>query len=287
MTENQKRLYHRLLALTGLGFFLGGLLLALSFVTAGLALFGALLVVNLAVGGLLLLRRVRIGAGLGRLPVSATRAVEGLGRRPANLDVRRRAVRLGTRARETSASAPDRANALLAWALRSYALAANRLSLRTGKLFAAASRPANSLARARARPQGRGRQALRLNERGAHLRRSGDHERAIEQHMVALAIVRDLGDEQAEALTLNNLALALAQGGAEAEAVQHLEQALTVLRELGDEKHEARVMANLGMVHRRQGHSEEAVNLLHEALVRLPPESPAYRQIEAELRRAS
>jgi tetratricopeptide (TPR) repeat protein len=99
--------------------------------------------------------------------------------------------------------------------------------------------------------------------------------------------VRDLGDEQAEALTLNNLALALAQGGAEAEAVQHLEQALTVLRELGDEKHEARVMANLGMVHRRQGHSEEAVNLLHEALVRLPPESPDYRQIEAELRRAS
>jgi tetratricopeptide (TPR) repeat protein len=286
MTENQERRYHRLLALTGLGFFLGGLLLALSFVTAGLALFAALLVVNLAVGGLLVLRRVRIGAGLGRLPVSAARAVEGLGRRPANLDVRRRAVRLGTRARETSASAPDRANALLARALRSYALAANRLSVRTGKLLGAASRPANSLARARARPQ-RGRQALRLNERGAHLRRSGDHERAIEQHMVALAIVRDLGDEQAEALTLNNLALALAQGGAEAEAVQHLEQALTVLRELGDEKHEARVMANLGMVHRRQGHSEEAVNLLHEALVRLPPESPAYRQIEAELRRAS
>jgi tetratricopeptide (TPR) repeat protein len=286
MTENHERLYHRLLALTGLGLFLGGLLLALSFVTAGLAVFAALLVVNLTAGGLLLLRRARIGAGLGRLPVSAARAVEGLRRRPANLDVRRRAGRLGSRARETSVRAPDRANALLARALQSYALTANRLSIRTRKLLGAASRPANTLARARPL-KGRGRQALRLNERGAQLRRNGDHERAIEQHLVALAIVRDLGDEQAEALTLNNLALALAQGGAEAEAVQHLEQALTVLRELGDEKHEARVMANLGMVHRRQGHSEEAVNLLHEALVRLPPESPAYRQIEAELRRAS
>jgi hypothetical protein len=41
------------------------------------------------------------------------------------------------------------------------------------------------------------------------------------------------------------------------------------------------------MVHRRQGHSEEAMSLLHEALDKLPPESSAYRQIEAELRRAS
>jgi tetratricopeptide (TPR) repeat protein len=286
MTENHE-LYHRVLALTGLGLFLGGLLLALSFVTVGLLVLAALLAVNVAIGGLLVLRRARIGAGLGRLPASAARAAEGRGRQPANLDVRRRASRLRTRARESSARAPDRANALFASALRSYALAVHRLSIRIGQFLRVASRSANSLARARPRPQSRGRQALRLNERGAQLRRSGDHERAIEQHLVALAIVRELGDEQAEALTLNNLALALAQGGGEAEAVQHLEQALTVLRELGDEKHEARVMANLGMVRRRQGHSEEAVNLLHEALVRLPPESPAYRQVEAELSRAS
>jgi tetratricopeptide (TPR) repeat protein len=286
MTEDQEHLYHRLLALTGLGLFLGGLLLALSFVTAGLVVFAALLVVDLAAGSLMLLRRARIGSGLRRLPVSATRAVEGLGR-PTNLDVRRRAGRLGARARATSARAPGRANALLANALQSYAIAVHWLTIRTSKLLRAAGGPATSLSRARPRPQSRGRQALRLNERGAELRRRGDHQRAIEQHLVALAIVRDLGDEQAEALTLNNLALALAQGGAEAEAVQHLEQALVVLRELGDEKYEARVMANLGMVHRRQGRSEEAVSLLHEALHRLPPESPAYRQIEAELRRAS
>jgi tetratricopeptide (TPR) repeat protein len=285
MTENQQRLYRRLLALTGLGLFLGGLLMALSFVTVALVVFAALLVVNLAVGGLLLLRRARIGPGLGTLLVSAARAVEGLGRRrPTNLDVRRRAGRLGTRARETSARTPGRANALLASGLRNYAIAVHRLKIRTSQLLRG---PATSLSRATPLPLGRGRHALRLNERGAQLRRRGDHERAVEQHLIALAIVRDLGDEQAEALTLNNLALALAQGGAEAEAVQHLEQALVVLRELGDEKHEARVMANLGMVHRRQGHSEEAMNLLHEALDRLPPESPAYRQVAEELRRAS
>ena len=119
------------------------------------------------------------------------------------------------------------------------------------------------------------------------MRREGAHDAAAEQHRAALAIVRDLGDPQVEALTLNSLALALAHSGAESAAVDHLEQALLVLRELGDEEHEGRVIANLGFVHRRQGRSEEAVSLLQEALEKLPPESPAARQIEQELRRAS
>jgi Flp pilus assembly protein TadD len=102
-----------------------------------------------------------------------------------------------------------------------------------------------------------------------------------------LAIVRDLGDQHAEALTLNNLGLALAQEGADASAVQHLERAVTVLRELGDEEHEGQVIANLGFVHGRQGRSEEAATLLHEALEKLPPESSAYRQVEEQLSRAS
>jgi tetratricopeptide (TPR) repeat protein len=272
----RERLSRRLLAFTGLGLLLSGLLMALSFVVVALVVLAILLLVNLALGGAWLLRRVEIGSGLGSLFASATGAVEGLGRRLSGLGVRGRASRLGARARETSARAPVRANVLLASGLRNYAMGVHRLRIRTSQLLGAAPRPL-----------GRSRHALRLNERGAQLRRRGEHERAVEQHLVALAIVRDLGDEQAEALTLNNLALALAQGGAEAEAVQHLEQALVVLRELGDDKHEARVMANLGMVHRRQGHSEEAVSLLHEALDRLPPESPAYRQVAEELRRAS
>jgi tetratricopeptide (TPR) repeat protein len=171
---------------------------------------------------------------------------------------------------------PTRAAAILSTGLRWYAIAVYRSRIRASQLLASGRPPISSV-----------RQARELNELGARLRRQGEHEQAAEQHREALEILRDLGDEQAEALTLNNLALALAQGGAEAEAVQHLEQARVVLHELGDEQHEARVIANLGIVYRRQGNTEEAVSLLHEALDRLPPASPAYRQIEEELQRAS
>jgi tetratricopeptide (TPR) repeat protein len=99
--------------------------------------------------------------------------------------------------------------------------------------------------------------------------------------------VRELGDRRAEALTLNNLALALVQTGGVAVAVQHFEQALVLFRELGDDEHEGQVIANLGSVRRRQGRDEDAVSLLNAALDKLPPGSPAYRQVEEQLRRAS
>jgi tetratricopeptide (TPR) repeat protein len=267
-----------MLAFAGLWFLLSGLLLALSFVVVVLVAFAVLLLAVLAVAGVWLLRRFAVGERLSSALVWAGNAVEGLWRRARALRGQRRVRRLGSRALETAARAPGRANMLLASGLRHYAIAVYRLRILTSQLLGETGRLG---------PAGPRHRALRLNELGARLRRQGEHEQAAEQHRVALAIVRDLGDEQAEALTLNNLALALAQGGAEAEAVQYLEQALVVLRELGDEQHEARVIANLGIVHRRQGHIEEAVNLLHEALNRLPPASPAYRQIEEELQRAS
>ena len=134
----------------------------------------------------------------------------------------------------------------------------------------------------------RGGQAHRLNEVGAQLRREGEHERAVEQHRAALAIVRELGDRRAEALTLNNLALALVHTpGGVPVAVQQFEQSLVLLRKLGDEELEGQVIANLGFLRRRQGRDEDAENLLHAALDKLPPESSAYRQVEEHLRRAS
>jgi tetratricopeptide (TPR) repeat protein len=278
LIEDRARFGPRLLAFVGLWFLLSGLLMALSFVVVVLVASAVLLFVVLTVGGIWLLRRLSIGERVTRVVVWAGKAVERLWRRIRAVGARRHVRRLGTRARKTADDAPNRAKALLATGLRSYAIAVYRVNALASQLLRDTGRLG---------PFGRSRQALRLNELGAQLRRRGEHEQAAEQHRVALAIVRDLGDEQAEALTLNNLALALAQGGAAAEAVQHLEQALVVLRELGDEQHEAGVIANLGIVHRRQGHTEEAVNLLREALDRLPPASPAYRQIEEELRRAS
>jgi tetratricopeptide (TPR) repeat protein len=132
------------------------------------------------------------------------------------------------------------------------------------------------------------RQARRLNKLGAQLRRDREYEQAAEQHRAALAIVRELGDRRVEALTLNNLALALVHtNGGVAAAIEDFEQALDLLRDLGDEELEGQVIANLASVRRRQGRDEDADNLLTAALDKLPPESPAYRQVEEHLRRAS
>jgi len=134
----------------------------------------------------------------------------------------------------------------------------------------------------------RGGEAHRLNELGAQLRRDGDHDGAVEQHLAALAMVREVGDRRAEALTLNNLALALVHtNGGVPMAVQNFEQSLALLRELGDDELEGQVIANLGFLRRRQGRDDDAETLLHEALDKLPPESSAYRHVEEQLRRAS
>jgi tetratricopeptide (TPR) repeat protein len=183
----------------------------------------------------------------------------------------RRAKRAAAATKRATATTPERSRTLGERAVRFYAATVYGATTLLGRLVERTGR----------------KRAIRLNARGTQLRREGHAEQAAEQHRVALAILRDLGDPQAEAMTLNNLALALAQDGAGDQAVEHLEEALTVLRTLGDEEHEGQVIANLGFVHRRQGHSEEAENLLHEALDKLPPESPAYRQVEKQLLRAS
>jgi tetratricopeptide (TPR) repeat protein len=129
------------------------------------------------------------------------------------------------------------------------------------------------------------REALSVNAAGTRLRREGSYAEAAEQHRVALALFRDLGDRRSEALTLNNLALALDRTG-DLAALQLFEEAATILGELGDEQHEGQVIANLAMAFRRRGHQEESAEVLELALEKLSPESSAYRQVE-ELRRAS
>jgi tetratricopeptide (TPR) repeat protein len=289
MTSDRDRLRGRLLAFAGLSLLLSGLLAAVSSVVIALAAFGVLLLLMLAAVGISLLRRVPLGRGLRAVVASTARAFRALKPRlhARRIGVGQRVQRLRTRATEAARRAPGRVDHFLVRLVRSYVIAFYWLRMRTAQALYAGGRLATALSRLRPRPLRQSREARELNALGARLRREGAHEEAAQRHRVALAIVRDLGDERAEALTLNNLALALAQGGDEAEAVQLFEQALVVLRDLGDEAHQGPVIANLGIVHRRQGHSEEAVHLLHEALDKLPPESSAYRQVEAELRRAS
>jgi tetratricopeptide (TPR) repeat protein len=259
--EDQDRLGARLLAIAGLWLLVSGLLLALSFVVVAVVSFAAFFLAALAIGGRWAVRQFAVDEAVTNGLVAASDAAGRL--RVPRVGIRRHMRRLEPVLRGAKA-VPRRAEALLTRTLRAYAIAVYRL---------------NALVRRR--------RAFQLNERGAQLRRRGNPMHAAEQHRVALEIMRDLGDEQAEALTLNSLALALAQGGAEEEAVEHLEQARHVLHELGDEVHEGQVIANLGLVYRRQGESEQASVLFQEALDRLPPESSAYRHVMEELLRAS
>ncbi|HET7855700.1 MAG TPA: tetratricopeptide repeat protein [Gaiellaceae bacterium] len=269
MTEDRERLRGRVLALTGMMLLLAGLLTALSLVVVVVVVLAIALVALLVAGLIWGLRGIDLRPAVrasSRGAVAASRAIRSHAPRP---QVRRHARSLGTGARRTAKAAPHRTEELASRAFQGSISGAYRLGLL--KLHSVD-------------PHQR---AQELNQLGAQLRRDGEPEQAAERHRAALEIVRDLGDQQAEAMTLNNLALALAHSGAEAAAVQHLEQAVDVLRELGDEEHEGQVIANLGIVYRRQGLGEEAATLFHEALQKLPPASPAYRQIEQELSRAS
>lgn len=266
MTEDQRRLGVRMLAFAGLWLLLSGLLLVLSFVVLALISFALLSAAALAIGVRWALEYFSVGEKVTDALVTSTDTVSRQARRVhrPRPQIRPRVSRIGgsvsTGARRTAARAPS----VVESALQGYARTVQRLSA-----------------------VGRRRRAIQLNERGAQLRRRGNPVHAAEQHRVALEIVRDLGDEQAEALTLNSLGLALAQGGADEEAVEHLEQARHVLHQLGDEVHEGQVIANLGLVYRRQGESEQASVLFQEALDRLPPGSAAYRHVMEELLRAS
>jgi tetratricopeptide (TPR) repeat protein len=135
------------------------------------------------------------------------------------------------------------------------------------------------------RPSDRDKEALRANAAGAQLRRDGAYAEAAEQHRVALAIFRELGDRRSEALTLNNLALALDRAGDQG-ALDLFEQSAAILGELGEAQQEGEVIANLALAFRRRGSDERSAEVLEIALGKLNPESQAYRKVEG-LRRAS
>jgi len=261
MTEDRERVYRRVLAAAGLVLLVSGLLMALSLVVLGLAIFAATVLALLVAGTASLAHRVDVTPALeaaASLTAATGRTVRARTPQPR---VRKGARNLATRAKASAAKVPRSPEAVMG------------SMYRVGLL--------------RVQPLDPSRLAQELNELGARLRREGDPEQAAEQHRAALDIVRDLGDQRAEAMTLNNLGLALASSGAERAAVEYLERAVDVLRQLGDEEHEGQAIANLGLVYRRQGQADEAATLFQEALQKLPPASPAYRQVEKELARAS
>jgi tetratricopeptide (TPR) repeat protein len=272
---DRDRLRSRILAMTGLWFLLAGFLAALGFVEVAIISFGVLIVSAVVAAAVVFLGGYPLRQRLQIARRSLERAVRDLRDWAEDVGFRQRLQRHILRGRRS-----------VAHGTHSLASLSRRLTARAGQAVGSVSFPSPSFT---PKPAGidRRSEARRLNELGAQLRRQGNHEQAAEQHLAALAIVRDLGDRRAEAMTLNNLALALVHIGGVAIAVPHFERALAVLRDLGDEEHEGQVIANLGFLHRRQGRDEEADSLLHAALDKLTPQSSAYRQVEEQLRRAS
>jgi len=278
---DREQLRRRALAFAGIWFLTAGLLAAAGFFAPLLISLALLLLGGLAAGGLWLFRRHELGQGARSALTSIERASK---KSEARLDELQLGRHLGQGARSALASV-ERA---------SKKSEARLEELELGRHVKQAASVASDRARAllEVRPRApesvdRRGEALRLNERGAQLRREGEYEQAAAQHRAALTIARELEDRSMEALTLNNLGLAVVHTGGVSTGVEHFEQALVLLRELGDEEHEGQVIANLGFIRHRQGRDEDAANLLTEALDKLPPESPAYRHVEKQLRRAS
>jgi len=270
--EDREQLRRRALAFAGIWFLLAGMLAALGVTIVLLASLAVVLVLGVVVAALWLIRRYELGRAVRVARPSIERASE--------------------RVRPSIKQASGKVRPSIEHASRKLRSSFDELDAgqRLGRLANGAAQQARNALEVRPRPPAAPdprRQARRLNEVGAQLRREGDYEGAAEQHRSALAIVRELDDPRTEALTLNNLALALVHTGSVSVAVEHFEQALILLRELGDERHEGQVIANLGFVRRRQGRDEDARSLLTAALDKLPPESSAYRQVEEQLRRAS
>ena len=196
-TVDEARLRRRILVFTGMWFLLAGMLAALGFVAVLLVSFALALIGGALVGGAWLLRRYPVRPWLESALGSIERASRNQQARLSELGLQQRLWGFATR----HAAVVGQLRARASQTFRTEPVAIDRQS-----------------------------QALRLNELGAQLRREAKYEEAAEQHRAALAIVRELGDRQAEALTLNNLALALVHCGGVAVAVQHFEQSLDVLR---------------------------------------------------------
>jgi hypothetical protein len=190
VTEDRNRLRRRLLALTGIWLLLAGLLTALSLVVVVLAVFALMLLAALVVGAAWLFRRVSIRPALRAGVTSTAAGLRATRSRVPRTRVREHARLVGARARTTAAAAPGRTEAL---ATRTFQGSISGL-YRLGILKLHSVDPSV--------------RAQELNELGAQLRREGEPEQAAQRHRAALEIVRDLGDQQAEALTLNNLGLA-------------------------------------------------------------------------------
>lgn len=287
--QDEPRLRQRLGALAGLCLLLCGIFVAVGLGWLVLSALGVVAVAGLVVGVAWAVRQ----RDLLRIVRGALPEAETVRRRTAVIS-RQVRVQGGTAAlrlralphRVCAQRPPERARAVPVRPERQRAPELNDEES-YGWPYAGAERSAAAPSRPQPKVDVERRRAVQLNARGAQLRRAGSYTPAVELHVEALEIFEALDDRHGQASTLNGLALALKAAGDIDGAVARFEQALSILRAGAEDPEQAKVIANLGFTLLKQGVEDRGRELLSEALEKLPPESPAAQQVEAQLRRAS
>jgi tetratricopeptide (TPR) repeat protein len=100
-----------------------------------------------------------------------------------------------------------------------------------------------------------------LNELGLVHYSLGEHRRAVDMYVLALAIAREIGDREGEGNALGNLGLAYATMGETRRAIELYEQALALDRAIGDRRGEGADLGNLGLAYYSLGETRRAIEL--------------------------
>jgi tetratricopeptide (TPR) repeat protein len=105
-----------------------------------------------------------------------------------------------------------------------------------------------------------------MNELGLAHYSLGEHRRAVDLYMRALAIAREIGDREGEGNALGNLGLAYAAVGETWHAIDLYEQALVLDRAIGDRRGEGADLGNLGLAYYSLGETRRAIELYAQRL---------------------
>ncbi len=97
-------------------------------------------------------------------------------------------------------------------------------------------------------------------------RRQGQYPQALESLQQALAISREVGDHKGENIALYNIGAVYESQGQYPQALDYYQQSLAINREVGDRKGEGIALNNIGEIHRSQGQYPQALDYYQQSL---------------------
>jgi tetratricopeptide (TPR) repeat protein len=105
-----------------------------------------------------------------------------------------------------------------------------------------------------------------LNELGLVHYSMGEHRRAVDMYVQALAVAREIGDREGEGNALGNLGNAYMALGETPRAIELYEHALALDRAIGDRRGEGADLGNLGLAYYSLGETRRAIELYAQRL---------------------